>query len=141
MFFFASVSLVKGNLRGSRDELNHILRDIDDAFRRRFEKRVLIGLPSLIARKNLLDLNLKNVSLDDSVDLEEIAKLLDAYSGKESARIIILFQIKILNDCRRRFGIENASFCNEVIYRFSSIETKFSEFFHMIFVVNSGGWL
>lgn len=67
--------------------------DIDDAFRRRFEKRVLIGLPSLIARKNLLDLNLKNVSLDDSVDLEEIAKLLDAYSGKESARIIILFPI------------------------------------------------
>ena len=65
--------------------------DIDDAFRRRFEKRVLIGLPSLIARKNLLDLNLKNVSLEDSVDLEEIAKLLDAYSGKESARIIILF--------------------------------------------------
>ena len=65
--------------------------DIDDAFRRRFEKRVLIGLPSLIARKNLLDLNLKNVSLDDSVDLEEIAKSLDAYSGKESARILILF--------------------------------------------------
>ena len=87
----ALVSLAKGNLRESREKLNHIYRDIDDAFRRRFEKRVLIGLPSLIARKNLLDLNLKNVSLDDSVDLEEIAKLLDAYSGKESARIIILF--------------------------------------------------
>ena len=67
---------MKGNLRESREKLNHIYRDIDDAFRRRFEKRVLIGLPSLIARKNLLDLNLKNVSLDDSVDLEEIAKLL-----------------------------------------------------------------
>ena len=96
---------MKGNLRGLREKLNHIFRDIDDAFRRRFEKRVLIGLPSLIARKNLLDLNLKNVSLDDSVDLEEIAKLLDAYSGKKSARIVILFQIKILNDFRRRFGI------------------------------------
>ena len=92
----ALVSLVKGNLRESRENLNHKYRDIDDAFRRRFEKRVLIGLPSLIARKNLLDLNLKNVSLDDSVDLEEIAKLLDAYSGKESARIIILSPINFL---------------------------------------------
>ena len=82
---------MRKNLRGLRENIKHKIPTIDDAFRRRFEKRVLIGLPSLIARKNLLDLNLKNVSLDDSVDLEEIAKLLDAYSGKESARIIILF--------------------------------------------------
>ena len=42
-----------------------------------------IGLPSLQARKNLLDLNLASVSVDDSVDLEEIAKMLDAYSGAD----------------------------------------------------------
>ena len=57
--------------------------DIDDAFRRRFEKRIHIGLPSLKARKNLLDLNLASVSVDESVDLEEIAKMLDAYSGAD----------------------------------------------------------
>ena len=35
----------------------------------------------------------------------------------------------------RRFGIENASFFNDVMYLFSSIETKFSEFFHLIFAL------
>ena len=57
--------------------------DIDDAFRRRFEKRIHIGLPSLEARKNLLDLNLKDVSVDDTVDFDEIAKMLDNYSGAD----------------------------------------------------------
>ena len=37
----------------------------------------------LKARKNLLDLNLASVSVDESVDLEEIAKMLDAYSGAD----------------------------------------------------------
>lgn len=57
--------------------------DIDDAFRRRFEKRIHIGLPDLEARKGLLELNLKTVALDDKVDLAEIARLLDAYSGAD----------------------------------------------------------
>ena len=57
--------------------------DIDDAFRRRFEKRIHIGLPELEARKGLLELNLKTVALDEKVDLVEIAKLLDAYSGAD----------------------------------------------------------
>ena len=57
--------------------------DIDEAFRRRFEKRILISLPSLEARKNLLELNLKNVSLDNEVNLENIAKQLEHYSGAD----------------------------------------------------------
>ena len=57
--------------------------DIDEAFRRRFEKRILISLPSLEARKNLLELNLKNVSLDTEVNLENIAEQLEHYSGAD----------------------------------------------------------
>ena len=48
-----------------------------------FYEPLHIGLPSLKARKNLLDLNLASVSVDESVDLEEIAKMLDAYSGAD----------------------------------------------------------
>ena len=51
--------------------------DIDDAFRRRFEKRIHIGLPGIKARKGLLELNLKDISIDDTVDLQNIAELLD----------------------------------------------------------------
>ena len=36
---------------------------IDEAFRRRFEKRIHIGLPSVTARKGLLDINLKNMQV------------------------------------------------------------------------------
>ena len=57
--------------------------DIDEAFRRRFEKRIHIGLPSLEARKNLLELNLKNVVLSPKVVLEDIARLLEHYSGAD----------------------------------------------------------
>eukprot|EP00093_Oithona_nana_P009594 09594.XXX_38575_37062_1 [CDS] Oithona nana genome sequencing. len=57
--------------------------DIDEAFRRRFEKRILIGLPDLASRKNLLELNLKNVVISKDVDIEDIAKMLDDYSGAD----------------------------------------------------------
>merc|ERR1711978_240917 len=61
---------------------NH-LWDIDDAFRRRFEKRVYIKLPNAEGRKSLLDLNLKDIELDDEVDLNEISDRLDQYSGAD----------------------------------------------------------
>ena len=57
--------------------------DIDDAFRRRFEKRVYIKLPNSEGRKSLLDLNLKDIELDEEVDLVEIAERLDMYSGAD----------------------------------------------------------
>ena len=47
--------------------------DIDDAFRRRFEKRILINLPDSEARKSLLKLSRKNMSLAKDIDLETVA--------------------------------------------------------------------
>ena len=41
--------------------------DIDDAFRRRFEKRVYIRLPDEESRENLLKLNLKDIDLHPEV--------------------------------------------------------------------------
>ena len=57
--------------------------DIDDAFRRRFEKRVYIKLPDKDGRRNLLDLNLKDIELDGGVDLDMIADRLEMYSGAD----------------------------------------------------------
>ena len=57
--------------------------DIDDAFRRRFEKRVYIKLPDKDGRRNLLDLNLKDIEVDSKVDLDGIADRLDMYSGAD----------------------------------------------------------
>ena len=41
--------------------------DIDDAFRRRFEKRIYIRLPDEESRQNLLSLNLKDIDLHPEV--------------------------------------------------------------------------
>lgn len=64
--------------------------DIDDALRRRLEKRIYIPLPSGIVfiipekgRLELLNINLKEIELDQGVDLQNIASLMDGYSGAD----------------------------------------------------------
>lgn len=57
--------------------------DLDDAMRRRLEKRIYIPLPDLDTRKQLLEINLKEVPLDTDVDLDTIAGKLEGYSGSD----------------------------------------------------------
>ncbi|CAF0995844.1 unnamed protein product [Rotaria sordida] len=57
--------------------------DLDDAMRRRLEKRIYIPLPDAATRKQLLEINLKEVSLEKDVDLDIIANKLNGYSGSD----------------------------------------------------------
>ncbi|GBP60818.1 Katanin p60 ATPase-containing subunit A1 [Eumeta japonica] len=57
--------------------------DIDEAFRRRFEKRIYVGLPEETTRVELLKQCLREVTLADDVDLVEFASRLDGYSGSD----------------------------------------------------------
>jgi katanin p60 ATPase-containing subunit A1 len=57
--------------------------EIDEALRRRLEKRIYIPLPDLNGRLALLKINLRDLTLDENVDLEEIANRLDGYSGAD----------------------------------------------------------
>ena len=56
---------------------------IDEAFRRRFEKRIYIPLPDREARKSLLKINLKSLTLDGETDLDSVADELKSYSGAD----------------------------------------------------------
>lgn len=60
---------------------------IDEAFRRRFEKRILIDLPDSESRKSLLNLSLRSTKLSEDVNLEEIAERLDSYSGADITNV------------------------------------------------------
>ena len=51
--------------------------DLDEALRRRFEKRVYIPLPINSGRKELFRINLKEVDLSDDVSLDELSNLTD----------------------------------------------------------------
>lgn len=60
---------------------------IDEALRRRLEKRIYIELPDQAARISLLDINLKGVPLASDVDREVIAGKLDGYSGADITNV------------------------------------------------------
>lgn len=61
--------------------------DIDEALRRRLEKRIYIPLPTLEGREALLKINLREVKLDDDVNLTRIARKLEGYSGADITNV------------------------------------------------------
>ncbi|XP_035779890.1 katanin p60 ATPase-containing subunit A1-like isoform X3 [Anopheles albimanus] len=61
--------------------------DIDEAFRRRFEKRVYIGLPNDNTRKALLELCLKGVSISPDLNIDTVADQLNGYTGSDIANV------------------------------------------------------
>lgn len=61
--------------------------DIDEALRRRLEKRIYIPLPTLEGREALLKINLREVKLNPDVNLTEIAKKLDGFSGADITNV------------------------------------------------------
>merc|ERR1712218_83315 len=61
--------------------------DIDEALRRRLEKRIYIPLPTLEGREALLKINLKGVKVADGLDLRSIGRKLDGYSGADITNV------------------------------------------------------
>lgn len=61
--------------------------DIDEALRRRLEKRVYIPLPGMEGREALLKINLRDVKLDPDVNLTEIAEKLEGFSGADITNV------------------------------------------------------
>lgn len=61
--------------------------DIDEALRRRLEKRIYIPLPTMEGREALLKINLREVKLDPDINLTTIAKRLDGFSGADITNV------------------------------------------------------
>ncbi|CAH3164415.1 unnamed protein product [Porites lobata] len=61
--------------------------DLDEALRRRLEKRVYIPLPETVGRLELLKINLRGVNMAEDVVLEEIAKKMEGYSGADITNV------------------------------------------------------
>lgn len=61
--------------------------DIDEAFRRRFEKRVFIGLPDDETRQGLLKLCLKGVNVSSDLELSIVAEKLKGFTGSDITNV------------------------------------------------------
>uniref|UniRef100_UPI00358EEF25 katanin p60 ATPase-containing subunit A1-like isoform X2 n=1 Tax=Myxine glutinosa TaxID=7769 RepID=UPI00358EEF25 len=61
--------------------------DLDEALRRRLEKRIYIPLPRAKAREDLLKISLREVEAADDVDIVLIAQQLDGYSGADITNV------------------------------------------------------
>uniref|UniRef100_A0A8C6V4U5 Katanin p60 ATPase-containing subunit A1 n=1 Tax=Naja naja TaxID=35670 RepID=A0A8C6V4U5_NAJNA len=61
--------------------------DIDEALRRRLEKRIYIPLPSAKGREELLRINLQELELAADVDLVTIAQNMEGYSGADITNV------------------------------------------------------
>jgi katanin p60 ATPase-containing subunit A1 len=61
--------------------------DIDEALRRRLEKRIYIPLPNQEGREALLQINLKEVEKAHDLDIGTIASMLEGYSGADITNV------------------------------------------------------
>ena len=74
--------------------------DLDEAFIRRFEKRIYIPLPTFIGRKQMFEINLKDLNVSKCVDFEKLSRMTDGYSGSDLA---IVCKYAAMMPVRRKF--------------------------------------
>lgn len=71
---------------------------LDMPFVRRFQKRIVVPLPDYQARLEMTQIYSKNLRFSGDVDLSEIAKRMEGYSGSDIRDIFQCVQIKTVRD-------------------------------------------
>ncbi len=82
---------------------------IDPALRRpgRFDREIEIGVPGKDARKDILEIHLKNMPLADDVDLDELASNTQGFVGADLSSLAREAAMKCLNKHIQEFDIES----------------------------------
>lgn len=62
-------------------------QDLDEALRRRLEKRVYIPLPDASGRRQLLNINMKDLDVEEDIDWEYIVTHTEGYSGADMSNV------------------------------------------------------
>jgi vacuolar protein-sorting-associated protein 4 len=72
--------------------------DLDWAFIRRFQKRILVPLADHATRLNMLKLYSSNLQIDDDVDLTELARLAEGFSGSDIRDVCQSAQLSLIGE-------------------------------------------
>eukprot|EP00958_Prasinococcus_capsulatus_P007654 scaffold706_cov418-Prasinococcus_capsulatus_cf.AAC.22 len=85
--------------------------DLDEALRRRLEKRIYIPLPDAAARKDLLNINLKEVDVAPDLDYDVISSNMEGFSGDDITNVC---RDAALNGMRRKIAGKTAQQIREM---------------------------
>jgi len=72
--------------------------DLDWAFIRRFQKRILVPLPDHHTRLMMLKLYTNNLTIEQNVDLHELARLSEGFSGSDIRDVCQSAQLKLIGE-------------------------------------------
>jgi vacuolar protein-sorting-associated protein 4 len=72
--------------------------DLDWAFIRRFQKRILVPLADHATRLNMLKLYSSNLQIDSNVDLQELARLAEGFSGSDIRDVCQSAQLSLIGE-------------------------------------------
>jgi SpoVK/Ycf46/Vps4 family AAA+-type ATPase len=72
--------------------------DLDWAFIRRFQKRILVPLPDHHTRLMMLKLYTSNLQIAEDVDLHELARLSEGFSGSDIRDVCQSAQLKLIGE-------------------------------------------
>jgi SpoVK/Ycf46/Vps4 family AAA+-type ATPase len=72
--------------------------DLDWAFIRRFQKRILVPLPDHHTRLMMLKLYTANLQIEQDVDLHELARLSEGFSGSDIRDVCQSAQLKLIGE-------------------------------------------
>ena len=61
--------------------------DLDEAIKRRLEKRIYIPLPSEKGRRKVFDINMAKMKVEDNIDWDKLVKITEGYSGADIANV------------------------------------------------------
>ena len=83
---------------------------LDQPFLRRFQKRIYIPLPSVDARKKMFELYMKKLlSFESGVNIDEISRLTDGYSGSDIKDIFQDVNSKVIREFFKSGDYKNES--------------------------------
>jgi vacuolar protein-sorting-associated protein 4 len=72
--------------------------DLDWAFIRRFQKRILVPLADHVTRLSMLKLYSSTLAIDTDVDLSELARLAEGFSGSDIRDVCQSAQLKLIGE-------------------------------------------
>ncbi len=81
--------------------------DLDDALRRRFEKRIYIPLPNPEGRRQMFEINFKGINLSNDINMKELVEKTKGYSGHDISSVC---REASLMNMRRKLKTNNGKF-------------------------------